>query len=291
MWMIPLQRPGCFLRTSCYGIRNHHKFRRIYSASWTMTLNSKSFLTSTKEELSIQPRKLSATPLETITTSNLRFDRLQPSDEEFIQENRFEFGNFVAREPLIDEEFWTAAWLRAETHWEDQNNDRYADNYKRQFAEQEFNALKRRSKVKLGQKCSCIVAVKKEETNVKRTVLKSVVGTLDLSIRCLLYGETFPGEMVKTHLFCCISRKDSNKYGYIANLCVAKSARRQGIARNMLHFAIESANSNGAEEVFVHVHRNNSPAQDLYQKIGFEVVDMASPQLQNERTYLLRFKT
>lgn len=35
--------------------------------------------------------------------------------------------------------------------------------------------------------------VKKEEKNVKRTVLKSVVGTLDLSVRHLLHGETFPG--------------------------------------------------------------------------------------------------
>ena len=35
--------------------------------------------------------------------------------------------------------------------------------------------------------------VKKEERNVKRTVLKSVVGTLDFSIRHLLYGESFPG--------------------------------------------------------------------------------------------------
>ena len=35
--------------------------------------------------------------------------------------------------------------------------------------------------------------VKKEVRNAKRTVLKSVVGTLDLNIRYLLHGETFPG--------------------------------------------------------------------------------------------------
>jgi hypothetical protein len=44
-----------------------------------------------------------------------------------------------------------------------------------------------------GQKCSCIVAVKKEEKHIKRSVIKSVVGTLDLSIRYFLQGETFPG--------------------------------------------------------------------------------------------------
>jgi hypothetical protein len=35
--------------------------------------------------------------------------------------------------------------------------------------------------------------VRKEDKHVKRTVLKGVVGTLDLSVRCLLHGETFPG--------------------------------------------------------------------------------------------------
>lgn len=35
--------------------------------------------------------------------------------------------------------------------------------------------------------------MKKEQKNVKRPILKSVVGTLDLNIRYLLQGETFPG--------------------------------------------------------------------------------------------------
>lgn len=35
--------------------------------------------------------------------------------------------------------------------------------------------------------------VRQEDKHVKRTVLKGVVGTLDLSVRCLLHGETFPG--------------------------------------------------------------------------------------------------
>lgn len=38
--------------------------------------------------------------------------------------------------------------------------------------------------------------VKKEEKNVRRTVLNSVVGTLDLSIRQYLQGETYPGVLV-----------------------------------------------------------------------------------------------
>ncbi|XP_028124727.1 probable N-acetyltransferase san [Camellia sinensis] len=135
-----------------------------------------------------------------------------------------------------------------------------------------------------------VAQVKKEDKNVKCTILKSVVGTLDLSIRYLLPGETFPGEMVKAPLFCSIDRTGQNRYSYIANLCVSKSARRQGIAMNMLYFAVKLAKSNGAQQVFVHVHRKNRPAQELYQKMGFEVVEMATPQLSKEQTFLLCFE-
>uniref|UniRef100_A0A5B6ZA95 N-acetyltransferase domain-containing protein n=1 Tax=Davidia involucrata TaxID=16924 RepID=A0A5B6ZA95_DAVIN len=243
MSTIAIHGPG-IPRNSCYGTRIHHKFQRI-SASWTMKMNSNSSQTRKREELSIELQKHTIPQLETASHSSLQFDRLQPSEQELIQENRLEFGQFVSREAVLDEEFWTAAWLRAESQWENRTNERYVDNHKRKFAEQEFNALKRRCKGIFGQKCTCIVTVKKEERNVKHTVLKSVVGTLDLSIQYLLHGETFPQERVKAPLFCSVKRTGKTQYGYIANLCVAKSARRQGIASNMLHFAIESAKSNG----------------------------------------------
>ncbi|KAL9444839.1 hypothetical protein AB3S75_017929 [Citrus x aurantiifolia] len=251
------------------GFRNHRKSSRI-SATWTMRMDSKSSRTTKKEDLSIVsiPQR----------SNDLRFDRLQPSDRELLQHDRFEFGKFVAREALLDEEYWTAAWLRAESHWEGRTNERYVDNFKRKFAEQEFNAIKRRCRGLNGQRHYCIVAVKKDEGNVKRTVLKSVVGTLDLSIRYLLQGENFPGERVNPPLFGCINRRGPNRYGYIANLCVAKSARRQGIASNMLYFAVESAKSNDVEQVYVHVHRNNIAGQQLYKKMGFKMVEMESSQ-------------
>ncbi|KAE9602489.1 putative transcription regulator GNAT family [Lupinus albus] len=50
-------------------------------------------------------------------------------------------------------------------------------------------------------------------------------------------------EREKAPPFCSINRTASSRYGYIANLCVTKSARGQGIASNMLHFAVESAKS------------------------------------------------
>lgn len=226
----------------------------------------------------------------TINRPELQFNKMQLLDTDINQESRY-FGDFVAREALLDEEYWTAAWLRAESHWEDRPYERYADNYKRQFAEQEYTALKRRCRGYHGQSSTCIITVKKEDKKVKNTILKSVVGTLDLNIKYLLEGESFPGERVQAPLFCSIERKEASRYGYVANLCVAKSARRKGIAINMLKFAIESAKSKGAEVVFVHVHRKNTAAQKLYQKLDFEIVDGASAQLVEEQMYLLCCKT
>ncbi|KAJ9168042.1 hypothetical protein P3X46_019616 [Hevea brasiliensis] len=266
--------------------RNHPRFHRI-AASLTVAMDSRSSQTRKKEGLSIQLPAPSISQIETSRLPDLRFDRLQIPEKDLVHEDKLEFGQFVAREAIIDEEFWTAAWLRAESHWEDRTNDRYVDNHKRKFAEQEFHAIKKRRTGLHGQNCCCVVAVRKKGKNVKRTVLKSVVGTLDLSIRCLLQGETFPGERVKVPIFRSFCRRGPSTYGYVANLCVAKSARRQGIASNMLHFAVESAKSNGVEHVYVHVHRNNTPAQELYEKMGFEIVEAASSQLLEEKTYLL----
>ncbi|KAK6152045.1 hypothetical protein DH2020_014680 [Rehmannia glutinosa] len=97
----------------------------------------------------------------------------------------------------------------------------------------------------------------------------------------------FSRERVKHPLFCLIDGKSSSSYGYIANLCVAKSARRQGIASSMLQFAVVSAKAQGAEKVFVHVYRNSKPAQRLYQKMGFKVVDAPNSQFFVDQTYLL----
>ncbi|XP_061352509.1 GCN5-related N-acetyltransferase 6, chloroplastic-like isoform X2 [Gastrolobium bilobum] len=301
MSTIPIHRPE-FHALFFNGSPSPFKFPRM-AASWTMTMDSRFSPTMNtnnnmkkKEELSVQLSTPPVPKVETFSSNNLQFDRLQPSDQELVRENKFDFGQFVAREAVLDEEYWTAAWLRAESHWENRTYERYVDNYKRKFAEQEFNAVKRRCKVQNGDSCSCIIAVRKEQKNVKHSILKSVVGTLDLNIRYFLQGETFPGERVKAPLFCNIKRTPPSRYAYIANLCVAKSARRQGIASNMIYFAVETAKSNGVTQIYVHVDRNNSPAQILYQKMGFELprlfqmVETANSRLLLEETYLLRLQ-
>ncbi|KAL5158495.1 hypothetical protein HKD37_15G042949 [Glycine soja] len=276
MSTIPIHRPE--FRTLFFnGSPSPCKCLRI-TASWTMTMDSKfspttknsndnNYNLKKKEELSVQIPTPPISKVETLNSNDLQFDRLQPSDQELGRVKRFEFGQFVAREAMLDEEYWTAAWLRAESHWEDRPYDRYVDNYKRKFAEQLIVL-----NVSTYGVWSQVYQVRKEQKNAKHSVLKSVVGTLDLNIRYLLQGETYPGERVKAPLFCSINRTPPSRYGYIANLCIIKSARRQGIASNMMSFAIEAAKSNGLTQVYVHVDRNNRPAQILYQKMGFEVI-------------------
>lgn len=161
--------------------------------------------------------------------------------------------------------------MRAENRYEDQSSDRYVESFKRKFASQEFHALKRRCSKLQGEKYICFVAVKNDD--LKRTVLNSVVGTLDVCIRHPLHGETFPAEPGKSSFHCRIYQPDQPKFGYLTNVCVAKYARRQGIASNMLLLAIDAARLNGAEEVYIHVHKDNLPARRLYDQIGFRMVD------------------
>ncbi|XP_029129004.1 uncharacterized protein LOC109807506 [Cajanus cajan] len=214
---------------------------------------------------------------------------MQPSDQELEPHLRFEFDDFVAREALLDEEYWTAASLRAESEWENgtfkECGLRYNENYRKKFVDKEFNDIKTRCKEQDGESSTCIITVWKEEKNVKRTVIQSVVGTLDLNIRNLMLEE-----VVEAHDCSIINRTPLSKYGYIANLCVAKSARRMGIATKMLYFAVQRAKSNGVARVYAHVDRNNTPAQILFHNLGFEVVGLVNPLLVKNRMCLLRFE-
>ncbi|KAM7528259.1 hypothetical protein LguiB_031669 [Lonicera macranthoides] len=220
----------------------------------------------------------------------LSFDRLQPTDQEYLGLQKRNFGRFVAREAVLDEEYWTAAWLRAEAHWESVSYMRHIDRCKRKYAEQEFYALKRRCVGQDGNslKCFCFVAVKKEDKNIRRSVLNSVVGTLDLSIRQFMQGETYPRVAERRSAVLASQEPfDAHKYAYIANVCVSKFARRQGIASNMLHLASDVAISTGMKHLFVHVNADNKPAQELYKKTGFEIVTDASSTLSKDRRILM----
>lgn len=68
-------------------------------------MNLRSSDTSKKEELSVKISK-SIPQVDQIRLEGLRFDRVQPPEVEFVEEDRLEFGKFVAREAMLDEEYW-----------------------------------------------------------------------------------------------------------------------------------------------------------------------------------------
>ena len=72
------------------------------------TMDSKSSEKRKIEEISVQVSSLSS-PVpqrELLKAPDLQFDRLQPSEQDLIQEKKLEFGRFVAREAMLDEEYW-----------------------------------------------------------------------------------------------------------------------------------------------------------------------------------------
>jgi len=66
------------------------------------------FLNTKKKQVSFQLSSLITPPVSTVRFCDLNFGRLQPSDEELGPHKRFEFGNFVAREALLEEEYWVS---------------------------------------------------------------------------------------------------------------------------------------------------------------------------------------
>lgn len=57
----------------------------------------------------------------------------------------------------------------------------------------------------------------------------------------------------------------------ILNLAVAKAARRQGIAMQLVSAALESARAEGARQVYLEVRASNEAAIALYAQFGFQV--------------------
>lgn len=55
----------------------------------------------------------------------------------------------------------------------------------------------------------------------------------------------------------------------IANVAVDPAHRRKGIARALTNAAVDHAHKRGTAEIWLHVREENTPAQNLYQDIGF----------------------
>ncbi|KAI9110177.1 hypothetical protein K1719_018619 [Acacia pycnantha] len=95
---------------------------------WVLSLNNihktmrdpKSFNSGMKNSIEDLSCALSismppAHKVETLRSGDLRFDRLQPSDYELVGDKILEFGQFVAREAVLDEEYWVCHELNSKS--------------------------------------------------------------------------------------------------------------------------------------------------------------------------------
>lgn len=219
--------------------------------------------------------------------------------EEHRRQARRVFDGYVIHEAKEDCLLWCAAWLRSESHLEEHPFERYIDSFRKRFAEQEFEAMKKRLSGRPGRclKCICFVAVAVPPPcapgDDPATMLQNMHGTLDVSVRQLAPQEILPG-VVRPQGRWDIGAREWSKlrrrlmpageegppsspapmqnYGYIANVCVAKPARGKGIAYALLQVAIEAAQDWGLKDLYVHVNIANTAAYHLYKKCGFEMV-------------------
>ena len=59
--------------------------------------------------------------------------------------------------------------------------------------------------------------------------------------------------------------------GHIISLAVMPHARRRGIAESLLRSALEAIKKKGIKEVYLEVRISNTPAINLYKKLGFRI--------------------
>lgn len=72
------------------------------------------------------------------------------------------------------------------------------------------------------------------------------------------------------HLCCALAAGGSP--GWILNLAVLAHYRRQGIGRRLLEKGVEQLRAAGVDRIMITAEAENSTAQRLYRKLGFELV-------------------
>ena len=71
----------------------------------------------------------------------------------------------------------------------------------------------------------------------------------------------------------CQIKEEVDDVPYLANLCVLKSCKRQGIGRRLVELTSDWANENNHEVIFAAVDEENAEARSLYESMGFVRVD------------------
>ncbi|GAQ78597.1 hypothetical protein KFL_000150510 [Klebsormidium nitens] len=183
--------------------------------------------------------------------------------------------SFEVREAASEEELLAAAWMRADVYADGLPYTRFVDSYRKQFAEQEFGSLLKRTKAQTGRhlRCCCLVAVDPTALAASYPASDYVIGTLDVSLKQLMPGERIAGEETSEESVTFAGKRPvtkARKYVYISNVCVPERARRRGIAAQMMGAAALVVKEWGFSEVFCHVEVDNRGAQELYKKLGYE---------------------
>ncbi|XP_024390132.1 GCN5-related N-acetyltransferase 6, chloroplastic isoform X4 [Physcomitrium patens] len=169
------------------------------------------------------------------------------------------YNHFDIHEARLEYELKDAAWLRADAYSEQQPFTRYVDSFKKKFAEQ--------------------VRYPIHYQQIQLRWTGKIVRRIDKCSERLIL-------VFIAHLL--VNLLGGLPYGYIANVCVEKSARKQGIASALLERAVQIGRDWGLNAIYVHTHATNEPAFKLYVKKGFEALQSGSSQKLVDGNILLR---
>ena len=90
--------------------------------------------------------------------------------------------------------------------------------------------------------------------------------------RSVIFAALSDGEMLGfTQLYPALCSVDLVDYFVLYDLFVAESTRRQGVARSLMTAASDWATQQGAARLDLETARDNSPGQDLYRSLGYQL--------------------
>ncbi len=116
-----------------------------------------------------------------------------------------------------------------------------------------YEDLRNRLDVQLPDQAICLVAT------IDSSVT-DVVGTIEISARLPIYNPTA-----------------NRRYLYISNLAVDNNYRRLGIGRELVTHCESIAKKWGFTDIYLHVMADNFAGQQLYSRLGFEVLSSDQP--------------
>lgn len=76
----------------------------------------------------------------------------------------------------------------------------------------------------------------------------------------------------------------------ITNVCTAPMARGKGVATGMMTALMEAGKSRGVTEFFLEVREGNTPARNLYTKLGFEEIGLRKNYYEEPREHAVLMK-